>query len=84
MTGPENGLNMNTGWYGMKGDDIKRIFVYHNFLLRPLFDYMVENPDTTEKVWGRYFNQWANDDMRCVHGSWINLENKKAFIWIFA
>ena len=59
----------------MKEDDANRMYKYHNFLLRPLFDYMIENPDTTEKIWGRYFNQWANDDMRCVHGSWINLEN---------
>ena len=75
MAGPENGLHMNTGWYGMTGNNVNKIFRFRHILLEPLLDYMLENPETTKKIWGRNFNRWANADMDCIHGSWVNLEN---------
>lgn len=75
MTGPENGLHMNTGWYNMTGDNVNKIYRSRHILLEQLRDYMLENPATTEQVWGRNFNDWSRADMDCVHGSWINLEN---------
>ena len=75
MTGPENGLHMNTGWYGMTGNDVNRIYRFRHILLEPLRDYMLENTETTLQVWGRDFNNWARADMDCIHGSWLNLEN---------
>lgn len=75
MTGPDNGLHMNTGWYGMTGNDVNKIFRFRHTLLEPLMDYMLENPESTKRVWGRGFCYYASADMSAMHGDWINLSN---------
>lgn len=37
--------------------------------------YMFNHPKQTEKVVGRTFGNYRNNDMSMVHGSWINLEH---------
>lgn len=75
MTGPDNGLHMNTGWYGMTGNDVNKIFRFRHILLEPLMDYMLENSESTRRVWGRNFCYYASADMSAMHGDWINLSN---------
>lgn len=75
MRGTENGLHMNTGWYNMTGSDVNKIYRFRHILLEPLMDYMLANTATTVQVWGRDFNRYADDNMDCIHGSWVNLEN---------
>ena len=76
MTDNSAGLHMNTGWYGMSGYDISRIYDERYLLLAPLRDYMLRNYENVSKIWGRDFNTWASSDMDCVHGSWVNLEHR--------
>lgn len=46
----------------------------HTAIFDNLKSYMLDNPEQTKHVCGRYFRRYCSDNSSYCHGSWLNLE----------
>lgn len=75
------GTHINVGDKRMSMRDMSYIHSLSPILFNSLLEVMKENPQKTERIFGRNFSSYCEDNSYYRHGSWLNTSNSNRLEW---